>query len=239
MLLSSLIFFLLSEIIFLTKLSGFWCFILIVFAFFIWRRSASADFKKISVLMAPALFLILNLVLHRLYDFSWWGWQLHIVLLAGFFYLILYCHSQPERFPVFFQIFPLFGAGLVGFLFFRSNLFADFFWKEVLLLFGTFIILESDRRVILNLKKAEDNSNNFLWSVIPAVIFLELAWLFNFLPINFLSLAGIWLILLYLWREFVFLFFRRLFNWRQFLPQLALALIIVAMIMFTSGWKII
>ena len=125
----------------------------------------------------------------------------------------------------------------MAFFFFRSNLFENFFWKELLLLLGLLLLFENDRLLTNLLQPAKPASPAF--SFVPALILVELAWLLNFLPLNFLSLAGLWLVALYLVREFVFLWLRNLFNWRLFLPQLFLSLVLIGLIMLSSSWKII
>lgn len=236
MLLSSLIFFLLGEILFLTKLSGFWFFVLVAFAYFSWRHFAAADFRKIRILAVPIVFLILNLVLHNIYVFPDWAWQLHLLILTACFYYIAYCHREPQRFPVFFRIFPIFPLALAGFIFFRANIFENFIWKEVLLFLEMVFLLEGDRQTQLSFNQAGPKSSSFLWSAIPAAVFLELSWFFLFLPITAVSLTGAWLILFYLWIEASHLIWKEGFNWREFAPQLFLALIMIVLVFLTGTW---
>ncbi len=237
MLLLSLIFFLLAEILILTKLAGFWFFVFLAFAFFAWRRVSHQNFKKIRILAVPIIFLVLNLVLHNIYDFSWWASQLHILILTACFYYIAKCYREPERFPVFFRIFPIFPLALAGFIFFRSNVFENFVWKEVWLLLELILIAEGDRQIQLALNPVELKRPVFLWGVISAVVFLELAWFFLFLPITSVSLTGVWLILLYLWLEASRLVWQEKFLWREFAPQLFLALIMIVLVFLTGTWR--
>jgi len=237
MLLSSFIFFLLGEILFLTKLSGFWFFVFLAFAFFAWRHFAPADFRKIRILAAPIIFLVLNLVLHNIYAFSFWAGQFHLLILTACFYYITSCYREPQRFPVFFRIFPIIPLALAGFIFFRSNVFENFVWKEIWLFLEVIFLLESDRQVQLSLNQAGLQKPSFLWGVIPAVVFLELAWFFLFLPITAISLTGAWLILFYLWLEASRLTWRERFSWREFAPQLFLALIMIVLVFLTGSWK--
>lgn len=237
MLLSSFIFFLLGEILFLTKLSGFWFFVLVAFAFFAWRHFAPKEFRKIRILAVPIIFLVLNLVLHNIYVFPWWAWQVHLLILTACFYYIAYCYRDPQRFPVFFRIFPILPLALAGFIFFRANIFENFVWKEIWLFLEVILLLEGDRQTQLSLNQAGFKKPAFLWSVIPAVVFLELAWFFLFLPVTAFNLTGVWLILFYLWLEASRLAWQEKFCWREFAPQLFLALIMIVLVLLTGSWK--
>ena len=232
MLYSLLIFFVLAELFFLTKASIFWLIVILIFVYFALRRSVSAEFKNFFVLATPLLFLGLILILQRIYQFNFWPWHLYLLLVLVVFYFLLHFYRRSDRQSYFFQIFPLVAAALVSFVFFRSNIFENFLWKELLMFGGAFLILEGDRKIT----KPEANS---LFSWVGALVFLELGWLLNFLPINFLSLAGIWLAAFYLTREFILLIYRNSFTWRLFLTQAFLVLILMALIVFSSSWQLI
>jgi len=136
-----------------------------------------------------------------------------------------YCYR-----PDFFRIFGPIAVAPLAFLFFRSNLFQNFFWKELIVFLALFLLFEVYRHVFAKQKMSS------ALSLIPAFVLLEFSWILNFLPINFLSLVVIWIILFVLINEFWLLNCERQFNLKYFLPELLFGLILIAVILLSSSW---
>jgi hypothetical protein len=256
------IFFILSEIYLFFNTSWFWLLILVIFSYFTLRSKAKEEFEYFRALIVPILFLFLNLYLYRVIDFSFPVNQIYLIILAAIFAIFLKIYSQKNRQSYAFHIIPLITSGLLAFIFFHADLSTNFFLKEALLFLGIVILMEGDRKIFSifekplmiddeqkvnqanEIKISEINSPTdfaskpIAFSIVASMVLVELAWILNFLPINFVSLAGIWLVGFFLTRETALLFHKKLFSWRIFLPELALMAILLVIIMTTATWRI-
>ena len=262
MLILPFVFFILSEIYLFFDASWFWMLILVIFSYLVLRSKAKEEYEYFRALIVPVLFLFLNFYLYRVIDFSFPINQIHLIILAFIFAIFLKVYSQKNRQSYAFHIIPLITSGLLAFIFFHANLFENFFLKEAFLFLGIIILMEGDRKIFSifekplmidderrgnqanEIKISEINSPTdfaskpIVFSIVASMVLVELAWILNFLPINFVSLAGIWLVGFFLTREVALLFHKKLFSWRIFLPELALMAILLVIIMSTATWKI-
>lgn len=266
MLILPAIFFILSEIYLFFNASWFWLLILAIFSYYALKSKSKKEYRYFRVLITPTLFFALNLYLHRVINFDFPVNQIYLIILAVIFAIFLKFYSQKNRQSQLFHIIPLITSGLMAFIFFHADLSKSFFLKEALLFLGIMILLESDRKIfsifkkipVLNnyqrknqeiiketeMKITEINSPTdfaskpIVFSIVASIVLVELAWILNFLPINFVSLAGIWLVGFFLTRETALLFHKKLFSWRIFLPELALMAVLLVIIMSTATWRI-
>ncbi len=256
------IFFILSEIYLFFDASWLWLLILAIFSYFVLKSKAKEEYRYFRILIVPVLFLFLNFYLYQVIDFSFPINQIHLIVLTAIFAIFLKVYSQKNRQSYAFHIIPLITSGLLAFIFFHANLFENFFLKEAFLFLGIIILMEGDRKIFSifekplmidneqkinqanEIKISEINSPTdfaskpVVFSILASMVLVELAWILNFLPINFMSLAGIWLVGFFLAREVALLFHKKLFSWRIFLPELALMAVLLAIIMSTATWKI-
>jgi len=260
------IFLALSEIYLFFNTSWFWLLVLSVFSYFALRAKAKEEYNYFKILIVPVLFLLLNFYLYRIIDFNFPINQIYLIALSFIFAVFLKVYSQNNRQSSAFQIIPLITSGMIAFIFFHANFFEGFFWKEALLFMGVMVLMESDRKIFSIFEKSSISSEvqgeikqinegveiklteihsptdfasrPIAFSVVASVVMVELAWILSFLPINFLSLAGIWLASFFIVREVALLFHKKLFSWKIFLPELALVVILLVIIMTTATWKI-
>lgn len=256
------IFFILSEIYLFFNASWFWLLILAIFSYYVLKSKSKEEFGYFRILIVPILFLALNFYLHRVINFTFPINQIHLIVLAVIFAIFLKIYSQKNRQSYAFHIIPLITSGLLAFIFFHADLSTNFFFKEALLFLGIIILMEGDKKIFsifekpsmiddrqkenqkIEIKISEINSPTdfaskpIAFSIVASMVLVELAWILNFLPINFVSLAGIWLVGFFLTREVALLFHKKLFSWRIFLPELALMAILLAIIMSTATWNI-
>ena len=259
MLILPTIFLVLSEIYLFFDASWFWLLVLSLFSYFVIRSKSKDEFKRFSILIVPTLFFALNFYLYRVIDFVFPFNQLHLLVLTGVFAIFLHFYSQKNRESQLFQIVPLIVAGLMSFIFFHADFFHNFFLKEIIFFIGCFLLMEADRKASSIFKdsgeKEEETEkreikltetslpNDFFsrpaaFSLIASVILVEMAWILNFLPINFLSLAGVWVSCFFLVRESIILFYKKLFSWKIFLLESGMIAFLIFIIMITATWKI-
>lgn len=260
------IFLLLSELYLFFDASWFWLLILVVFSYYALRSKSKDEFNYFRVLILPILFFASNFYLYRVINFDFPVSQIYLIISAVIFAIFLNVYSQKNRQSYIFHIIPLITSGLMAFIFFHADLSENFFLKEVFLFLGVMILLENDRKIFSIFEKSPNINNQqkenqeiaketevkmteinsptdfaskpIAFSIVASIVLVELAWILNLLPINFLSLAGIWLAGFFLSRETALLFHKKLFNWRIFLPELALMAILLVIIMTTATWKI-
>jgi len=262
----SVTFFVLSELYLFFNTSWFWLLILSIFSYFALRARAKEEYSYSKILIVPVLFLLLSFYLYRIIDFSFPFNQIYLIALSFAFNVFLKVYSQSNRQSSAFQIIPLITSAMMAFVFFHADFFEGFFWKEAILFIGVAVLMESDRKMFsifekqsifseaqeeekqidggLEIKVTEIHSPTdfasrpIAFSVVASVVLVELAWILSFLPINFLSLAGIWLAAFFIIREVSLLFYKKLFSWRIFLPELALVAVLLTIIMVTATWEI-
>jgi len=253
------IFFILSEIYLFFNTSWLWLLILLFFVYFGIKAKAKNEFKHFFILIVPTLFFVLNFYLYRVIDFDFPFNQIHLLILTGIFWSFLQIYSQKNRESYAFQIIPLVTAGLMAFIFFHADFLEHFLIKEVVFFIGIMILLEGERKIFSIFKDLKKNqtiineseiklteifsptdfiSKPMVFSFMASVVLIELAWILNFLPINFLSLAGIWLSAFFLIRESIILFHKKLFSWKIFLPELGIISFLIFIIMITATWGI-
>jgi hypothetical protein len=253
------IFLILSELYLFFDASWFWLLVLCIFSYFSIKSKTKDDYEYFRILIIPPLFFFLNLYLYRVIDFIFPINQLYLIALAVIFGVFLRIYAQKNRETYAFQIIPLATAGFMSFLFFHADFLQNFFLKEIIFFTGILFLLEGDRKMFSIFKNSKENqevigekeiklteitsptdfiSKPIIFSLIASIVLVELAWILNFLPINFISLAGIWLSFFFLSRESIILFHKKLFSWKIFLPELAMIGILIFVIMITATWGI-
>ncbi|MCX8015753.1 MAG: hypothetical protein N2692_00345 [Patescibacteria group bacterium] len=235
----SFIFSFLSSVIYLWKnFSYFWLvFAILFFFYYLFERlkTEESSFKQNFFRIWP-LFLVFILFLIVPQVFQWTNITSQIFIIIG--YLVLYpliiFYKRFMQSPDFFRIFSPIVFGAMAYFFFRSNLFENFFFKQLLFFLALYLYLES-YRYLFELQ----NQNRSLIALVPAFVLLEFLWVLNFLPINFLSLAGVWLILFILANETMLLTIQNLFNFKHFLPEVIFSAILISLILTSSTWQML
>ncbi len=229
--------FLLAELYLVSGFSYFWLIIawLLAFYFLINQFQGLEEWEDKYLYLAYPLALLFGLFLYFPKNFTWTNFTNQIFLIAGYFifYFLAKLYRRNCYQPDFFRIFGPIAVAPLAFLFFRSNLFQNFFWKELIVFLALFLLFEVYRHVFAKQKMSA------ALSLIPAFVLLEFSWILNFLPINFLSLVVIWIILFVLINEFWLLNCERQFNLKYFLPELLFGLILIAVILLSSSWRML
>lgn len=222
-------FFILEEFYFLSNFSFFWFLILTLFLYYAFFRWCSPALKNFFFLSLPVLIILFFLSRLNLFSLPVFLKHFFLLFLACLFLFLLYLYRKLPRGSLFFYFFPYLFCFLLIFSFFSSNPLENYFLKELFLFLGLIFLFEADRFLLAP-------QASFLFTLIPALLLTELAWLLNFLPLNLLVLSGIWLIFCYLLREFFFLWFKNLFQWRFYLPQLVLTLFLLFILLTLNPW---
>ncbi len=230
--------FLLAEIYLLKHFELFWLVLAIFFAgYFLFKKfqdSEASTKANLFKIFSPLLLLILLLLLPKIFPWTMITAQIFLVPSYIIFYLFLFVYRRFSSSPDFFRIFSPLLFGFVAYLFFRSNLFENFLIKQLAVFFALFLSFESYRYLF-----RFSNSNRSLISFIPAFVLLEFLWVLNFLPINFLSLAGVWLVLFVLANEIILLTIQNCLNLRHFLPEVAFSFVLIVLILVSSSWQML
>lgn len=235
----SFVFSFLSSVIYLWKnFSYFWLFVAILFFFYyVFERlkTEESSFKQNFFRIWP-LVLSFTLFLITPQIFQWTNITSQIFIIIGYlvFCPLIIFYKRFRQSPDFFRVFSPIIFGVMGYFFFRSNLFEDFFFKQFLFFLALYLYLES-YRYLFELQ----NQNRSLIALVPAFVLLEFLWVLNFLPINFLSLAGVWLILFILANEMMILTIQNLFNLKYFLPEVVFSAILIILILTSSTWQML
>jgi len=235
----SLVALLLSEIYYLSGFSNFW--LAVVLIYFIYTLSTylktgeNEQIDSKSFFLAWPLSFLFGIFLFFPSVFLWPAVLRQIYLIAGLvlFDFIIKFYKKHCYHIEFFRFFSPIVFLPFSFLFFRSNLFSGFFFKEIIFFLSLFLLFESYRQIFSTKK------TSILITFIPVLVLLEFAWILNFLPVNFLSLGAIWLILFVLINELWILNAENQFNFRYYLPEIVFALILVVLILISSSWRII
>jgi hypothetical protein len=228
--------FLLTEIYLYSGFATFW---LIVSTFYFLYQLAKR-FKEGESLQKqnffealPLTFLfIIFLVLPQI--FHWTKATSQIIIILGFigFYFLIRLYQRFYKSFDFFRLYAPIVFGILSYLFFRSNLFEAFFFKELLMFFALFLFFESYRYIFKLNGKAPA-----IFSIVPTFILLEFLWILNFLPVNFLTLAMIWLIFFVLTNEIWLLNAQKMLNLKHFLPEVVFSAVLVVVLLLTSSWR--
>lgn len=235
----TLVFSFLSSVIYLWKnFSYFWLFVAILFFFYylfgrfkIEENSFKQNFFRIWPLI---LVFILFLITPQIFQWTRITSQIFTIIGYLIFYPLIIFYKRFMQSPDFFRIFSPLVFGAMAYFFFRSNLFENFFFKQLLFFLALYLYLES-YRYLFELQ----NQNRSLIALVPAFVLLEFLWVLNFLPINFLSLAGVWLILFVLANEIMILIIQNLLNLKHFLPEVIFSAILIALILTSSTWQML
>jgi len=232
-----LITFLLAEIYYFSGFNNFWLAIILLFAlyFLSWQFKENENLKTKDLLFAWPMAFSLALFLYFLSVYSWPNvfQQIFLIVSLIIFYFLNKFYQKYYHRPDFFRIFSPLIISIAAFLFFRSNLFQNFLLKEMIIFLSLFLFFEAYRQIFSR------DKNSVLMTLIPALILLEFAWVLNFLPINFLSIAVIWLILFILTNEWELLIYQDQFNLRHYLPEVIFAAVLITLILLSSSWKMI
>lgn len=216
--------------------SSFWLVIATIFfiAYLFHRFKTEGDSFKETFFRVWPLTLLFVLFLITPKIFHWTNITAQFFILVGYlsfyFLFILYRRLMPS--PDFFRVFSPIIFGIMAYFFFRSNLFENFFWKQLAFFIALYFYLES-YRYLFQLK----SKKHALTTLILAFVLLEFLWVLNFLPINFLSLAGIWLILFILANEILLLVIQNLFNLKHFLPEVVFSAFLIILILVSTSWQ--
>lgn len=243
---ATIIFFLLAEVFALSSGFWFWLVLLLIFCYWALRKENHEDFQDISLVLASALIFFLNFILQNVLDISWIWRQIHVLILVGFFFSLLRFYRQPcsgWRKSIFPAILIL-ATAFLGSWFFHAGILNGLFWKEFFLFAGLLIIFRAGQRVVfksLTAEKSEDSRFLFPWAgnILAVLVLTELAWFLGFLPINFLSLAGIFLLCFFLVWEFFNWFWQKDAHFSKFLFNALLVIILIIIIMASANWLIV
>jgi len=233
-----LIAFVLSEIYYLSGFSNFWFTIVLLYSvywFINFLKLKNEALAKKTFFFAWPLVLLFGVFLFFPSVFVWSTVLEQIYLICGFiiFYFLIRFYKKSCIYIDFFRFFSPLIILPFSFLFFRSNLFSDFFLKQLLLFISLFFLFESYRQIFVNKK------TNILITLVPVTILLEFAWILNFLPVNFLSIGAVWLIIFVLVNELWILNAENQFSLRYYLPEMIFALVLMVLILVSSSWRIV
>ena len=238
----SLIFFILSQIFILTHGSLWWLAIILIFACFVSNKIISTKFKKFPTIGLFVIFLLFNFLFYRIFNIEVIWQEIHIIILSGLFWFFIQSLKNiskgSKKKEIRWQFLSFVSTTFLSVWFFYSNIHENFFWKELILFLGIFLIFWAEREILFVMNNMRYRKTAILDFALP-IILVEFAWVISFLPINFLSLAGIWLAGFYLCREFAVSYWENKFHWKTFLPKTILIVIFVIIIMASANWKII
>lgn len=228
--------FLLTEIYLYSGFATFW--LIVSTLYFLYqlakRFKEGESLQKQNFFEAfPLTFLfIIFLVLPQI--FHWTKATSQIIIILGFigFYFLTRLYQRFYKSFDFFRLYAPIVFGILSYLFFRSNLFEAFFFKELLMFFALFLFFESYRYIFKLNGKAPA-----IFSIVPTFILLEFLWILNFLPVNFLTLAMIWLIFFVLTNEIWLLNAQKMLNLKHFLPEVVFSAVLVVVLLLTSSWR--
>lgn len=229
--------FLLAELYFVSGFSYFWLIVAWLFAFYFLTQQFEGieEWEGKSLYLAYPMALLFGVFLYFPKNFTWTTVTNQVFLIIGYvvFYFLAKLYRRYCYRPDFFRIFGPIAVAPMAFLFFRSNLFKNFFWKELVVFLLLLFFFEVYRQIFAKKKYS------IALSLIPAFVLLEFAWVLNFLPINFLSIMGVWLIIFVLTNEFWLLNCDRQFKLKFFLPELIFGLILIAVILISGSWRML
>jgi len=228
--------FLLTEIYLYTGFSSFWLILSALYFFYQlakrFKEGESIQKQNFFESFPLSLFFVVFLVLPQI--FLWTKITSQIIIIFGFiaFYFLIHLYQRFYKSFDFFRLYAPIVFGALSYFFFRSNLFKDFFFKELLMFFALFFFFESYRFIFKLNGKAPA-----IFSIVPTFILLEFLWILNFLPVNFLTLAMIWLILFVLINEVWLLNAQKMLNLKHFLPEVVFSAVLVLVLLLTSSWR--
>lgn len=236
-----IVFLILSELFALFGGAWFWLLVLLAFIYWIFRRENDEDFQDISLVGTSLLLFFLNFYIQTILDFGFLAKQIHILVLLAIFVGLLKFYNKPasswrvSSFPVILIL----ASSFLGIWFFKAGILEGLFLKELLFFIGVVLIFRSGQRIVFLPFESEENKFPWLSNILAALVLTQLAWVISFLPINFLSLGGVWLLCFYLAWEFFNWFWRRHIHFSRFLAQAAWIIILIIIIMTSASWVII
>ncbi len=229
----TIIFLTISQFLIFSEFSYFWLIILAIFSFYNWRKLANEELKKFSIIFSPTMILTLSLIFLRWSNMDLLWKEFWILILIIFFFLISRFFQKKSIFrqqvlSVIFYISLIY----IAIWFFYLGPLENFFIKQLILFISPLIILEGKRFLF-------GNKSSWLSSFVATLIMLELGWVLSLLPINFLSLAGIWVLSSYIVSEFLEILWQDSKFGAKFIIQVASVIILSLIIFVSSSWQII